>query len=145
MSKQMQRLFSKTDIFQVMEYQKQELKEAFNTVTNADLLQDTRGVISSLVEQFCINVPVLDDANKYALTKETQVDVSQDRMRFISDRSRPLYVGGTEITFVLPFTGDAALFEVRPTAFTLNPPYGEVQKGELHLIYKVANAQFNVQ
>src|SRR5712691_13138581 len=96
-------LFNRVDIFSVIERQKQKLKDAFETVTNADLDADPIAVASRLIEQFSISVPVLDEEKKYALTKEAQVDVSSDPRRFIRDRSRPFYIGGTEVRIVVPF------------------------------------------
>jgi hypothetical protein len=34
-----------------------------------------------------------------------------------------------------PFHGDPGLFEVRPTMFSLNPPFAEIQENELHMIF----------
>jgi hypothetical protein len=142
-------LFSNADIFSVSEYQKDGFEKAFQEVSNAELDSNTAGVLARLVEQFGINVPVLDTENKHALPpRETQIDVSGDPMqRFICDDygSGPRYVAGTEITFVIPFSGDAALFDVKPSTFTTTKPFGEVHKGELHLIQATTDTQFNVE
>src|SRR5260370_18798375 len=105
MDSRMRPLFGKGDIFNVVQHQKEELKKAFQKVSNDDLDRDTPGVIARLVEQFSINVPVLRNDEKYAETRQTQVDVSRDPMRFITNRSRPIYVVGTEIKFAIPYTG----------------------------------------
>ena len=141
----MRPLFSKGDIFNVIQHQKEEFKKAFQKVSNDELDHDTPGAIARLVEQFDINVPVLHDDQKVAEARETQVDVSRDPMRMIRNRSQPFYVAGSEIKFIIPFSGDAALFDVRPSTFTLSPPWGNVESGELHLIYSTANAQFNLE
>jgi curved DNA-binding protein CbpA len=138
-------LFNKTDIFTVCEYQKNQFKQAFQQVSNAELDRDTQGVVAHLVEQFGIDVPVLHDDQKHAEVRETQVDVSRDPTRFITDRSKPFYINGTELTYVIPFSGDAALFDVQPSSFNLSPPFGEVHNKELRLNYTVTNAQFNVE
>jgi hypothetical protein len=140
----MKPLFNRVDIFSVIEHQKQELKNVFQKVTNAELDADSVAVAGRLIEQFSINVPVLDEDKKYALTKETQVDFSQDPRRFISNRSRPFYIAGTEIRVVIPFHGDAGLFDVQPSSFTLNPPFGEIRDHELQLVYQVTDAHFDV-
>jgi hypothetical protein len=138
-------LFNQIDIFSVIEHQKQRLKDAFPAITNAELDADPIAVTSRLIEQFSINVPVLEEEKKYALTKETQVDVSRDPRRFITDPSRPLFVGGTEVRIVVPFQGDAGVFNVQPTSFNLNPPFGEINDHELHLVYTVTDAGFDVE
>jgi hypothetical protein len=137
-------LFCGADIFNVIEYQKQQLKEAFPAVTNAELDADPIAVASRLIEEFSINVPALDEEKKYALTKETQVDVSRDPRRHILNRSTPFYIGGTEVRVAIPFQGDPAMFNVRPTMFTLNPPIGEINGHELHLVYTLTEAGFDV-
>jgi len=137
-------LFNRADISAVIEHQKQQLKDAFHTVTNAELDADSVAVAARLIEQFSISVPVLDEEKKYALTKETQVDVSGDPRRFIRDRSTPFYISGTEVRIVIPFQGDAGLFDVRPTMFTLNPPFGEIHDHELRLTYQLTDAQFDI-
>ena len=141
----MRPLFSKGDIHNVILYQKEEFKKAFQRVSNDELDRDAPGVISRLVKQFDINVPALREDQKVAEARETQVDVSRDPMRMIRDRSRAFYVAGTEIKFIIPFTGDAALFDVRPSTFTLSPPWGSIESGELHLIYSAASVQFNLE
>src|SRR5712692_1234684 len=117
-SRRMNPLFNRVDIFSVIEQQKQKLKIAFPAITNPELDADPIAVASRLIEEFSINVPVLDEEKKYALTKETQVDVSSDPRRFITDRSRPFYIGGTEVRIVVPFQGDAGVFGVQPTSFS---------------------------
>jgi hypothetical protein len=143
--RRMNPLFHRAEIFAVIEHQKQELKKAFQNVTNAELDANPVAIAARLVEEFSINVPVLDEEKKYALTKETQVDVSHDPRRHIFDRSRPFYIAGTEVTIVFPFHGDAGLFEVQPTMFTLNPPFGEIHANELHLVYELTDSAFDVE
>jgi hypothetical protein len=138
-------LFNRVDIFSVIEHQKQKLKNAFPSVTNTELDADPIAIASRLIEEFSINVPVLDEEKKYALTKETQIDVSRDPRRIFIDRSRPFYVGGTEVRIVVPFQGDTGVFDVQPTSFSSNPPFGEINDHELHLVYTLTDAGFDVE
>ena len=39
-------------------------------------------------------------------------------MRLFMDRSSPFYVTGTELTFIVPFTGDAEVLNIQPQQFT---------------------------
>ena len=74
------------------------------------------------VQEYRIDVPTL---NKSAITvdqRETRIDVSADPLRHVVDRSRPFYIDGTMIEVELPFTGDASMFHVKPSTYTLNPP-----------------------
>jgi hypothetical protein len=138
-------LFNRVDIFSVIEHRKQELKKAFRSVTNSELDSDPIALAAKLIEQFSLSVPVLDEDKKYALTKETQVDVSHDFRRPISNRDKPFYIAGTEVRVVVPFQGDAGVFEVQPTTFNLNPPFGEIHENELHLVYQLTDARFDVE
>jgi hypothetical protein len=141
----MKPLFNQIGIYSVVEHQKQRLKETFPTIKNTDLDTDPIAVASRLIEQFSINVPVLDEEKKYALTKEIQVDVSADPRRHFLDRSRPHYIGGTEVRIVVPFQGDPDVFGVQPTSFNLNPPFGQIEDHELHLVYTLTDAGFDVE
>ena len=67
-------LFNRVEIFAVVEHQKQELKKAFQSVSNTEVDSDPVAVAARLIERFSINVPILDEEKKYALTKETQVE-----------------------------------------------------------------------
>lgn len=60
----MKPLFNQIGIYSVVEHQKQKLKDTFPTVKNADLDADPIAVASRLIEQFSINVPVLDEEKK---------------------------------------------------------------------------------
>ena len=107
--------------------------------------QDGMRLAARLVDEFSINVPTLSDAEKYATTREMQIDVSRDPTRFIHDRSRPFYMTGTEITIHVPFQGDPGLFDVQPTSFNLNPPIGDISGQELVFVYDVVNPEVNVK
>lgn len=88
---------------------------------------------AELVAQFHVEPLELDEAAMTASQEDAKVDVSRDPMRFISDPSRPFYVPGTLVTFHVPFSGEADLFKMRPSRFTLSPPYGEVSGHELRV------------
>jgi len=137
-------LFQKVDIYSVTEDLKRKLKEAFRTIPDSALDAEPVAVSARLIEEFSLNVPVIDEDKKYARTKETEVDVSQDPMRHVFDRSRPFYIKGTEVRIVVPFQGDAWMFDVGPTMFTTNPPVAEIQDNELHFVYKLATAGFDI-
>jgi hypothetical protein len=59
---------------------------------------------------------------------EVDVDLSLDRReRFMRDLDGPHYVKGTEVTFRVPYQGDRDAFYCRPSTYTLNPPYAEIE------------------
>src|ERR687893_742250 len=63
-----------------------------------------------LEEKYKISVPQLAVDEITQDLSEAQIDVSQDLMRNVLDRSRPAYVTGTRITFFVPFQGDPSMF-----------------------------------
>lgn len=71
-------------------------------------------------------------------SRDVQVDVRWDQNRLITDRSQPFNLPGTEISYYIPFTGEADLFKARPSIFTSSPPRGEVQGSELVITEQMA-------
>src|SRR5581483_5277195 len=129
-------LFAKYDLYGVLEGQKQKAKEAVEAINGDGLLNASpEDVCGELEQQFRIDVPALKDLSAEVNQQEANVDVSRDPMRHITDRSRPFYIKGTEVTFFVPFEGDKELFFCQPSSHTLNPPRGEVRNGELVLKY----------
>jgi hypothetical protein len=72
-------------------------------------------LVQAVVEEFTPHVPVIRDEDIYiGDSGETQVDVRNDPMRLVMDKSRPCYVPATRTVIAVPFTGDAGFFHVRP-------------------------------
>jgi hypothetical protein len=65
--------------------------------------------------------------------REAQIDISNDRTRYVKDRSRPLLVPGTLVEVSVPFAGDPQCFNVQPTTYTFYRPRGGVQDNVLIL------------
>ncbi|MDX0986623.1 hypothetical protein GOL22_31970 [Sinorhizobium medicae] len=61
--------------------------------------------------------------------RETQIDVSRDRDRWISDRSRPYYIIGTSVDVEIPFTGNKLGFDIQPTTRNFNNPRAVIEDG----------------
>jgi hypothetical protein len=128
-------LFYRVNIFDVMASRQTVLRDDFKRVPDSAL--DDEQLPEKLANDYGLAVPVLDEAQKHATTREVDVDVSQDPMRMIYDRSTPFYIRGTEVTIHIPFHGDASLFDVRPQQFTTNPPRGECDEHELRMVYTI--------
>ena len=131
-------LFNKIDIFSVTEHQKDALKDKVRAAPKTWLSEDDN-VVERLAKEFEIVVPELHEDRMEVSQSEVDVDVSRDPFRFIPDPSRPFYIKGTQITFHIPFSGDAGLFNVQPSSFTLNPPRGQVVGSELQLVFQVTD------
>ena len=132
-------LFSKGDIFSVIQGHTESLKKKVQSIPANTLLNASeQDLIQALLEEFHLNVPIVKDEDIYiAHAGEAQVDVSGDPTRrfFYDNPSGPIYVPGNKTVIAGPFEGDAGFFKIRPQTFTTNPPRGEITKNEIHLIY----------
>lgn len=78
----------------------------------------------------------MDKENWYAQDKEVKIDVRNDPMRWIDDKSHPVLVPGIRIDIRIPFEGNSELFYTSPNTITMNPPKASVEGGELILRYE---------
>jgi hypothetical protein len=135
-------LFNGASILEVLPGQERQIKTKIQSLEpNYVLNASEEDLVGSLVDEFTLDVPVLDEAGIYVDYGEKQIDVSGDPMRFIYDRSEPFYLAGTRVTFVIPFTGDPGLFGVQPQSGTYSSggSRAEVVKSEIHLTYASVN------
>jgi len=91
-----------------------------------------------LISKYSIESPKLIKENLYVDGPyEVDIDISQDPNKFIIDRNRPVYIKGTKVVVVVPFSGDGRLFYYKPSTFSQNPLRGEVKESGVHLIYEL--------
>lgn len=102
---------------------------------NGDRLLNTAvdDLVRYFESKFKIEVPALVTEEIVVDQREAKIDVRHDPRRWIDDRSRPVYVPGTEVEVEIPFAGDSEVFRVRPTSYTMSPPKAEVRSGALVL------------
>ena len=135
-----QNLFSDADWFSVERNQLQKMQGEIAAIDGDRLLNTAVDELARYFEsKFKIEVPTLVTEDIVADQRETKIDVRHDRMRWINDRSRPVYVPGTEVEIEIPFTGDSEAFRVQPTSYTLSPPRAEVRANALVLQVSGAN------
>lgn len=135
-----QNLFSDADWFSVERNQLQKMQGEIAAIDGDRLLNTAVDELARYFEsKFKIEVPTLVTEDIVADQRETKIDVRHDRMRWIDDRSRPVYVPGTEVEIEIPFTGDSEAFRVQPTSYTLSPPRAEVRANALVLQVSGAN------
>jgi hypothetical protein len=129
-----QYLFSDADWFSVEQNQLQKMQEEIAAVNGDRLLNTAVDDLARYFEsKFTIEVPALVTEEIVVDQREAKIDVRHDPRRWIDDRSRPVYVPGTEVEIEIPFTGDAEVFRVRPTSYTMSPPRAEVRSNALVL------------
>ncbi len=135
-------LFSKCSIFDILPAQKQKLKEKIQSFKSDYLLNASeQDLVAWLVDEFTLNVPTIDKSKIEMDYREKQIDVSGDPNRMFFNHHGPFYVAGTEFTFMLPFTGDAAFFDVQPQSFTYSSSglRAVIRGNEIHFTYAGAN------
>jgi hypothetical protein len=127
-------LFSNVEWFSVDQHQRKRIIDEIADLDGDRLLNTSVDDLCDYFEKnYRIDVPALRRDEIIADQRETQIDVSGDSHRFISDRDQPFFITGTAIEVSIPFDGDAEAFKIQPSMFTLNPPSGKVQSGELVL------------
>ena len=129
-------LFHTYDLRQTIENQGQALDKEINSLRENEVLQTShQDMLKYLTEKWQINPLMIDEPSIQMDYEDAQIDVSGDIRRPIFDRSRPLYITGTRITFYVPFTGDHDLFKCQPSTCSLSPPRATIKKNELVFTY----------
>ncbi|MBZ2188843.1 hypothetical protein K8B33_07030 [Alcanivorax sp. JB21] len=121
-------LFTGPDWHSVDRHQRQQMAAEIEKVDSDRLLNTSVDDLALYFsEKYKIGVPVLDEENLVVDQREKQIDVSRDPNRYITDRSRPFYITGSEIEVEIPFTGEAEAFKIQPNPYTLSPPRASVR------------------
>ena len=130
-------LFRAYDLGSVLAQQGQKLSNEVALLGEDRVLNTSpEDLCNYLVDKYTVEVAEIDESGINADYGDAKVDVSQRFEYAVLDRSRPLYITGTRLTFYVPFTGDQELFKCRPATFNLNPPRAIVRNGELVFTYE---------
>ena len=85
-------LFRGPEWFRVEQHQERSLQSEIDATDGNRLLNTSVDDLCDYFEdKFRIDVPVLHEDRIVVSQEETKIDVSQDPMRFIRDRSQPFY------------------------------------------------------
>ncbi len=121
-------LFTGPDWHSVDRHQRQQMIAEIEKVDPDRLLNTSVDDLAVyFADKYKIDVPVLDEQKLVVDQREKQIDVSRDQNRYITDRSRPFYITGSEIEIEIPFTGEAEAFKIQPNPYTFNPPRATVR------------------
>jgi hypothetical protein len=136
-------LFDRVSIYDVIQSQQQKLKEKIQSLDSDYLLNASeQDLISWLVDEFKMEVPSLDEANIEMAHREKQFDVSRGALRIMYGDSTSIQ--GTEVTFIVRFSGDASFFEVMPQRSIRNiSGAGEVTFGNGEIRFTYASPNLN--
>lgn len=119
----MELLFSQVDFFSASTHQLEKAKQAARAIPEAKLkAADDPTIISELVDRFRLNGPTVSWETATVSRAEAQVDLmhSPGSMAFYEGRSH--MVPGEKVTVTVPYIGEAAMFRIQPSTYTLNPP-----------------------
>ena len=127
-------LFCHSDWFSVQDAQKRALESDIDGIEPDRLLNSSIGDLCSYLQaKYAVDIPVLLEKQIVVDQQEVQIDVSQDAMRYIRDRSRPFHMPGTLVEATVPFSGDPQAFQIQPSSWTSSPPRATVA-GDVLLI-----------
>ncbi|MBU9477990.1 hypothetical protein [Burkholderia multivorans] len=127
-------LFCKVDWFSVEQHQRNAVDQEVDAYHPDKLLNTSEdALVDYFLEKYRMDVPQIQRDAISVDQRETRIDVSEDPLRYVSDRSRPFHVSGTLVEVEIPFAGDEQFFRVQPSTFTLNPPRGEVRGSSLFI------------
>ena len=123
------------DLIRLYERQLREEVEAWER--NKVLAASESDLITYLVEKYTLHPPRLLRDNIHIESEgEASIDVSGDPLRYVRDRSRPLYFPGSFVTIAIPFEGESALFSYKASTYSLNSPRGRVSESKILISFR---------
>lgn len=132
-------LFSKYNLFSVIEAQKQALDEGIKGLSN-DRIQSTEEsqLVAELKREFYLDPLVIKEEDIEVEQRDTKIDVtgSFDRLAF---GPGPHEVDGIEVSYYVPFLGDPDLLQCQPSRFTSMTPYAEIEGHNLIIRVDIEN------
>ena len=121
-------LFSKGDLFSVLDQQKRAAVSAVAEVSSAQMHASTdEQLIANFVDRFSIAPLSLYPDRLQKAMKECEFE-TRDRFRYGIRHGGSIKVPGIAVTVQMPFTGEADLLYVRPSSMSLQAVYADVTK-----------------
>ena len=111
------------------------INEANSMSENEVLNTSQEDLVKYLVERWRIPPVVVDESGIRTDYGDTPIDISGDPRYAVSDRSGPLHVVGTRVSFYVPFTGDPDLFKCQPSSYSLSPLQATIKTNEVVFVY----------
>jgi hypothetical protein len=133
-------LFCKNDLRGTLDQHVQKARDAVASLSASQVAGDAgKSVIDELENEYGVAPLKLFEEGVAIEYEEVKIDVSRDPMRSVFDRSRPCYIPGQRVRYVVPFEGDPKLWECKPSTFNLNPPRAKVEGTDLVFQFEVPN------
>ena len=132
-------LFSEYDLSAGLEKQLNRVEDIVRAIDPSRFETSTDDLLSATIASELVVAPIELHEDQLSISpRDARVDVSYDPNRAFFGPG-PHYVDGLEVTYNLPFSGDADLFKCRPNRYTFNPPRAVLRQGELTFPYDSAN------
>jgi hypothetical protein len=137
-------LFRGHDLRAVFEAHAQKARGLVLSASADDLAGEAGNAFIAEVEKEYRMKPLRLVEGDVAIEKEeVQIDVSQDPLRAVYDRSRPCYIPGQRVRYFIPFEGDPIIWQCKPSTFNFNPPRGKIEGSELVFEFDVPNEKLS--
>ena len=133
-------LFNKKFLSVLLRSYPQVLQNQVDSLNDDLLLQkDESDLVDRLVERMELVAPTLRPKDEWAQkVEDTKIDVSGNPLRGLSARlGRRSLVPAHRVIIEIPFDGDADLFEVQPSRYSLRLPCGHVSKATSILSFSI--------
>lgn len=112
-------------------YPQQLAKDIDGTDRSKILNASVSDLVDHFVSKYILDVPRLRRDEAHLLDpQDVQIDVSHDPTRYFREGG-PHHLQGTLFTLVVPFDGDADLFSMQPSTYSVSGIRGAVQNGAL--------------
>ena len=138
-------LFGNGDLVATLDAHIQSVGDQVNNIPKDQFLVSSEDeIVAHILSQMYIEPIVIYEDAIVMESEEIQIDVSENRHRYVSDRSKPYLIPGIRVAVTIPFTGDENLWKLRPSRFPLVLPYGEIKSpkynnpGYLCLVFEQA-------
>jgi hypothetical protein len=135
-------LFNKGDLSATLRANEQKALEAVKDIPpNTVLTTPEADLVGQLYEKHKAEPVQLHPERKFSPTgvAATKFAVSRGPFRDVYEGFGPTHVDGTRYELAVPFDGEALLFGLRPNQYTHNPPQGDVQGGQVVIVYEGMN------
>jgi hypothetical protein len=114
---------------------------ALNQISNHDPEKFLKTSIHDLEDyyysEYMVEPIELNEDKIVADVEDTKIDVSNERGRYIRDRSKPFHIPGTLTSIEVPFTGNEQLLYMRASTFTHSIPNARTKRNKL--IFRTAS------
>jgi len=121
-------LFYNGDLYGVLRSLIAQIPEKVDAIPKDQFLASSEeDILENIIAQVEIDPLIIYEDRMEQEPREKKMDVSGSRERvFFGDRG-PIYVDAVEITISIPFTGDPALWKLRPGHYTSVFPHGHIR------------------